>query len=63
MGRMDAPADVQWARALTSVIVGLLLACGILRPGAWTPGAGMLPSELRALAAFPCLVMYVVRGD
>lgn len=63
ISRTDAPADVQWARALTAVIVGLILACGILRSGVSTPGAGMLPAEVRALAALPCLLMYVVRGE
>jgi hypothetical protein len=63
MSRVDSPADVQWARALMSVIAGLVLTCGILHPGISTPGVGMLPAEVRALAVLPCLVMYVVRGE
>jgi len=63
MSRVDSPADVQWARAFTAVVAGLVLASGILHPGASRAGAGLLPAEVRVLAALPCLVMYVVRGE
>ena len=63
MSCVDSPADVQWTRAFASVVAGLILACGILHPGASRAGAGLLPAEVRVLAALPCLVMYVVRGE
>ena len=62
MGRVDTPADVQWTRALTAVVAGIVLASGMLRPVVQLPGAGALPPELRRLAAIPCLVMNFVRG-
>jgi hypothetical protein len=62
MGRGDAPADVQWARALTAVVVGLVLACGTLRPVVSVPGASKLQHELRSLSAIPCQVLNIVRG-
>jgi len=62
MGGVDAPADVQWARALTAVVAGLLLACGTLGPVVSVPGASKLQHELRSLSAIPCQVMNIIRG-
>ncbi len=64
VGRSDSPADVQWARAVAAVIVGAVLGCAMVRPAALLPGAATaMPAELRALVAFPCIVMCIVRGE
>lgn len=63
MSRVDAPADVQWTRAFVAVIAGVVLAFAALHPAMPMPGAGTLPAELRALAALPCLVMQIARGE
>jgi len=62
MSRGDAPADVQWARALTAVVIGLVLACGTLRPVVSVPGVSRLQHQLRSLSAITCQVMNIIRG-
>ena len=46
MSRADAPADLQWARALTAVAVSLVIASGLLCP----------------LSSIPCQLMNIVIG-
>lgn len=63
VGRADAPADVQWARALTAVALGLLLACSALRPIVKVPNLRTVAPELRALSGVPTLVIRMFTGD
>ena len=63
MSRDDAPADVQLARALIAVVLGLVFALGMLRPVVDVPSVRTLPPELRALAGVPCLVIRIFTGD
>jgi hypothetical protein len=63
MSRDDAPADVQLARALIAVVLGLVFALGALRPAVEAPSVRTLPPELRALAGVPCLVIRMFTGD
>ena len=63
MRREDAPADVQWARALTAVVLGLVLACAAMREMACTPHLRTASPEFRILAGVPSLVIRVVTGD
>lgn len=62
MGREDAPADIQWARALTAVVLGLVLACAAMRDVACVPNPRTAAPEFRALAGVPSLVIRVVIG-
>jgi hypothetical protein len=57
MGRVDVPADVQWTRVLIAVVLGLLFACGMLRPVVDSPSVRTLLPELRAIAGVSCLVI------
>lgn len=63
MSRDDAPADVQLARALGAVVLGLVLALGVLRPAVDVPSVRTLLPELRAVAGVPCLVIRIFTGD
>ncbi len=63
MSRDDAPADVQLARALVAVVLGLVFAVGMLRPAVEVPSVRTLLPELRAVAGVPCLVIRVFTGD
>lgn len=61
--RDDAPADVQLARALIAVVLGLVFALSVLRPVVDVPSVRTLLPELRALAGVPCLVIRIFTGD
>lgn len=63
MSRDDAPADVQLARALIAVVLGLVFALGVLRPAVEVPSVRTLLPELRAVAGVPCLVIRIFTGD
>jgi hypothetical protein len=63
MSRDDAPADVQLARALVAVVLGLVFALAVLRPAVDVPSVRTLLPELRALAGVPCLVIRLFTGD
>ena len=63
MSRDDAPADVQLARALVAVVLGLVFALGVLRPAVDVPSVRTLLPELRAVAGVPCLVIRIFTGD
>ena len=63
MSRDDAPADVQLARALIAVVLGLVFALGVLRPAVDVPSVRTLLPELRAVAGVPCLVIRIFTGD
>ena len=63
MSRNETPADVQLARALIAVVLGLVFALGMLRPIVDVPSVRTLPPELRALAGVPCLVIRIFTGD
>lgn len=63
MSRDDAPADVQLARALVAVVLGLVFALGALRPAVEVPSVRTLLPELRAVAGVPCLVIRIFTGD
>ncbi|HEY7754458.1 MAG TPA: hypothetical protein VH856_11655 [Steroidobacteraceae bacterium] len=63
MGREVMPADIQWARALTAVVLGLLLAGAAVREVACTPNLRTIAPEFRALTGIPSLVIRAVTGD
>lgn len=57
MGRTDAPADVQWTRAVIAVALGLLFTFSVLRPACDSPSVRTLLPELRAVSGLPSLVI------
>ena len=59
MGRAAAPADMQWARALIAVALGLVFACQLSGRVLDVPSLRTVPPELRALAGIPCLVIRI----
>jgi hypothetical protein len=61
--REGGPADIQWARALAAVVLGLVLACAAVRKVACVPTLWSVAPEFRALAGVPSLVIHVVTGD
>ena len=63
MSRDEAPADVQRARALIAVVLGLVFALSVLRPAVDVPNVRTLLPELRAVAGVPCLVIRMFTGD
>lgn len=63
MSRDEAPADVQLARTLVAVVLGLMFALGMLRPAVDVPSLRTLLPELRAVAGVPCLVIRIFTGD
>lgn len=63
MGREDAPADVQWARALAAVVLGLLLAGAAMRDVDCMPNLRTVAPEFRALTGVPSLVIRTFIGD
>jgi hypothetical protein len=63
VSRDEAPADVQLARALIAVVLGLVFALSVLRPVATVPSVRTLSPELRALAGIPCLVIRLYTGE
>ncbi|MGE0031311.1 MAG: hypothetical protein AB7P94_17510 [Steroidobacteraceae bacterium] len=63
MSRDEAPADVQLARALIAVVLGVVFALSVLRPAVDVPSVRTLLPELRAVAGVPCLVIRIFTGD
>lgn len=63
VSRDEAPADVQLARALIAVVLGLVFALSVLRPVVDVPSVRTLLPELRAVAGVPCLVIRIFTGD
>jgi hypothetical protein len=63
VGRGDSPADVQWARALGAVVLGLLLAGVAMREVICTPNLRTVAPEFRALSGVPSLVIRTFTGD
>lgn len=63
MRREEMPADIQWARALTAVVLGLLLAGAAMREVACHPNLRTSAPEFRALTGIPSLVIRAVTGD
>lgn len=63
VGRDEVPADVQLARALIAVVLGLVFALSVLRPVVDVPSVRTLLPELRAVAGVPCLVIRIFTGD
>lgn len=57
------PADVQWARALAAVILGLLLTGAAMRDVICTPNLRTMAPEFRALSGVPSLVIHTFIGD
>lgn len=63
VSRNEAPADVQFARALIAVVLALVFALSVLRPVVTVPSVRTLSPELRALAGIPCLVIRLYTGE
>ncbi len=63
VAREEMPADRQWARALTAVVLGALLAGAAMRDVACTPNLRTIAPEFRALTGIPSLVIRAVTGD
>ncbi|HEY7740642.1 MAG TPA: hypothetical protein VIB01_08525 [Steroidobacteraceae bacterium] len=63
VGRVDSPADVQWARALTAVVLGLLLAGAAMSDVVCAPNLRTVAPEFRALSGIPSLVIRTLTGD
>lgn len=63
MGREESPADVQWARALGAVVLGLLLAGAAMRDVVCGTNLRTVAPEFRALSGVPSLVIRTFTGD
>jgi hypothetical protein len=63
VSRDETPADLQLARALIAVVLGLVFALSALRPAVDAPSVRTLLPELRAVAGVPCLVIRIFTGD
>lgn len=61
--REESPADVQWARALTAVVLGFLLAGAVMRDVVCTPNLRTVAPEFRVLSGVPSLVIRTLTGD
>jgi hypothetical protein len=63
VGREEIPADVQWARALTAVVLGFLLAGAAMREVVCAPSLRTMAPEFRVLSGVPSLVIRTLTGD
>lgn len=63
MARENSPGDVQWARALTAVILGLVLTRAVMHDVACAPSPRTVAPEFRALAGVPSLMIRVITGN
>ena len=63
VAREEIPADVQWARALAAVVLGLLLAGAAMRDVICAPSLRTVAPEFRALSGVPSLVIRTFTGD
>jgi len=63
VGRKESPADVQWARALTAVVLGFLLAGAAMREVVCAPNPRTIAPEFRVLSGVPSLVIRALTGE